>query len=209
MKKVLAAFAVLALVGTVGCGSEQSGSGERGQGGQQGSDQGGQSGEEHGDKEADKGDADGGGTASETAKLGEPLELSGDESGSEFEVGVVTVQDPSETVQKKAEKGTRYVSARVAVENTGDIEVAGDTVDDGIELRTEDGRIYQADTKLSHPAGEKSDQKQLGERAKPLAPGDTADRWVAFLVDGDKKPAAIVLGSGSPFTDKDASWTLR
>lgn len=187
-KTVLAACAALALIGMASCGSEEAGSGSGGSDDQQQSDQ------RHSEK-------DNGDDQSDDLGVGDTADLTGAEPGGKFEVTVAAVQDPSATVSEEPPDGTRYVGARFEVVNAGDTEVDYGSFDDGIELRTDDGRIYRPDDDLSGPAGD-------GKEPTTIAPEDTAEHWLVFLVDEGKEPEQLVLSSTSPFTDTEVQWDV-
>jgi hypothetical protein len=144
----------------------------------------------------------GGDGGTETAKLGDPIEL--ETQTTKLRVTAEKVIDPLDAgrFDRPQIKGGRFVGVEVAIENLGN-ETYSDSPSNGATLLTTDDQ--QADAALL-TGGECGDAFASDVQ---IAPGSRQVGCIPFEVPQDGKPARFQFGPDSGFGPQTGEWELR
>jgi hypothetical protein len=151
---------------------------------------------------ADNSEAKGGSDA-ETAKVGQPITIKGNEDGSKLQVTVKKIQNARPTDQfSTVDKGKRLVAVRFRLVNTGTAPY-DDAPSNGAKVVDKSGQQYESDIFFDNiSAGE-----MLPSSVK-LAPKNKALGYITFQVPKRAKITQVQFSMDSGFGGT-AQWNVR
>jgi hypothetical protein len=143
------------------------------------------------------------GAARTAAKLGEPITLTGLDTGSRAAVTALEIVDPTTATDSISAPaaGNRYVAIRFQIENTGTV-LYDDSPDNSAELVDATGRQFPATTLLSVAAG------PLFPSTITVHPGEKALGYVVFEVPVGSRITGVHFALDSGYADDWGLWPV-
>jgi hypothetical protein len=146
-------------------------------------------------------------TEQASAGIGDTITLHGNDEALEIAVTVKKVVDPDESYDRSTygfeapDKGKRYVSLLLVLENTGSI-VYDDSPTNGIAVIDTDDQSFDA-----ADSGFFTRDPDIG--SPTIRPGDRRQGWVTYMIPKRSKLRTFQMALDSGFAPEAGEWSLR